>query len=222
MAKLVERVEIITGCERRRRYAAEEKVRLVEETTQPGMTVFAVARLHGISPSLLFGWRRRLSALPTSRRRIAQARWPKVAWRRSEPTRLDSNAVQGPGQPSPRARDEGPRAGAPARSQDDGDRDPQRGAGAGPPPKTRLALAVAATGRFAAKAVVGTLGVARSNLVVQLRHLERGRRGPCRRAGEDEFLAEIRAIADEASDLWLSPRHGAAEPRQAGLRRASP
>jgi transposase len=31
------------------------KVQLAEETQQPGMTVSAVARLHGVSPSLLFG-----------------------------------------------------------------------------------------------------------------------------------------------------------------------
>jgi len=55
------RVEIITGRERRRRYSAEQKLRLVEETMQPGMTVSAVARLHGVSPSLLFGWRRRMA-----------------------------------------------------------------------------------------------------------------------------------------------------------------
>lgn len=55
------RVEIITGHERRRRYTADHKLRLVEETMQPGMTVSAVARLHGISPSLLFQWRRRMS-----------------------------------------------------------------------------------------------------------------------------------------------------------------
>jgi transposase len=61
MSKPVERVEIITGRERRRRYTAEEKVRLVEETMQPGMTVSSVARLHGVSPSLLFGWRRRMA-----------------------------------------------------------------------------------------------------------------------------------------------------------------
>src|SRR4028118_1860904 len=61
MSKPVERVEIITGRERRRRYTPEEKVRLVEGTTRPGMTVSAVARLHGVSPSLLFGWRRRLA-----------------------------------------------------------------------------------------------------------------------------------------------------------------
>jgi transposase len=32
-------------------------LRLVEQTMQPGMTVSAVAREHGISPSLLFKWR---------------------------------------------------------------------------------------------------------------------------------------------------------------------
>ena len=61
MSKPVERVEVVTGRERRRRYTAEEKVRLVEETAKPGMTVSAVARLHGVSPSLLFGWRRRMA-----------------------------------------------------------------------------------------------------------------------------------------------------------------
>ena len=55
------RIEIITGRERRRRYSAEEKLRLVEETMLPGMTVSAVARLHGVSPSLLFNWRRLMS-----------------------------------------------------------------------------------------------------------------------------------------------------------------
>jgi transposase len=61
MSKPIERVEIITGIHRRRRYTAEEKVRLVEQTMQPGMTVSAVARLHGVSSSLLFQWRRRMA-----------------------------------------------------------------------------------------------------------------------------------------------------------------
>jgi transposase-like protein len=59
MSKPVERVETISGRERRRRYSAKEKVRLVEQTRQPGTTVSAVARLHGVSPSLLFHRRRR-------------------------------------------------------------------------------------------------------------------------------------------------------------------
>ena len=61
MSKPVERVEIISGIHRRRRYTAEEKVRLVEQTMQPGMTVSAVARLYGVAPSLLFQLRRRMS-----------------------------------------------------------------------------------------------------------------------------------------------------------------
>ena len=55
------RVEIITGRERRRRYSANEKLALVDATTQPGMTVSAVARQHGVSPSLLFKWRQLMS-----------------------------------------------------------------------------------------------------------------------------------------------------------------
>jgi transposase len=47
------RIKVVTGRERRRRYSAEQKLRLVEETMQPGMTVPAVARLHGVSLSLL-------------------------------------------------------------------------------------------------------------------------------------------------------------------------
>ena len=61
MSKPIEHVEIITGIQRRRRHTAEEKVRLVEQTMQPGMTVSAVARLYGVVPSLLFQWRRRMS-----------------------------------------------------------------------------------------------------------------------------------------------------------------
>jgi transposase len=53
-------VEIIdlprTG--RRRRFTAQEKRRLLEETTAPGASVSSVARWYGISPSLLFRWRR--------------------------------------------------------------------------------------------------------------------------------------------------------------------
>jgi len=61
MSQPIDRVEIISGTHRRRRYSAQEKVRLVEQTLQPGMTVSAVARLQGVSPSLLFQWRRRMS-----------------------------------------------------------------------------------------------------------------------------------------------------------------
>ena len=54
------RVEVITSVQRRRRWSTAEKVRLVEEAAQPGMSVSHVARLHGIAPSQLFGWKRRM------------------------------------------------------------------------------------------------------------------------------------------------------------------
>jgi transposase len=54
------RVEVITSVQRRRRSPSAEKVRLVEETMQPGMSVSYVARRAGVAPSLLFNWRRRM------------------------------------------------------------------------------------------------------------------------------------------------------------------
>jgi transposase len=54
------RVEVITSVQRRRRWTTAEKVRLVEETMQPGSSVSFVARRTGISPSLLFRWKRRM------------------------------------------------------------------------------------------------------------------------------------------------------------------
>ena len=50
------RVEIITSVQRRRRWTAAEKVRIVEETFEPGMTVSLVARRHGVAPNQLFTW----------------------------------------------------------------------------------------------------------------------------------------------------------------------
>ena len=161
MSKPIERVEIITGIQRRRRYTAEEKVRLVEQTMQPGMTVSAVARLHGVSPSLLFQWRRRMAeggheavradeeVVPLSRVRELENRireLERLLGRKTMETEILREALE-------QAR-----------------------------PKTRVALAVAATGRFPVKAVADTIGVARSNLVDHLRRPERPRRGPYRRA----------------------------------------
>src|SRR5260370_16256001 len=58
MTKPTDRVEIITSVQRRRRWTASEKVRIVEETFEPGMTVSLVARRHGVAPNQLFAWRR--------------------------------------------------------------------------------------------------------------------------------------------------------------------
>ena len=50
------RVEVITSIQRRRRWPTAEKIRLVEETMQPEMSVSYVARRAGVAPSLLLNW----------------------------------------------------------------------------------------------------------------------------------------------------------------------
>ena len=57
MTNSTDRVEIITSVQRRRRWTAPEKVRMVEETFEPGMTVSLVARRHGVGANQLFTWR---------------------------------------------------------------------------------------------------------------------------------------------------------------------
>jgi transposase len=51
---------VITSVQRRRRWPTAEKIRLVEETMQPGMSVSYVAWRAGVAPSLLFNWRCRM------------------------------------------------------------------------------------------------------------------------------------------------------------------
>jgi transposase len=53
-----QRVEVISGVGRRRRYSDEEKQRLVAEAFQPGVVVVDYARQQGLCPSLLHRWRR--------------------------------------------------------------------------------------------------------------------------------------------------------------------
>jgi transposase-like protein len=52
------RIEVVTSVQRRRRWTASGKVRMVEETFAPGMTVSLVARQHDVAPNQSFTWRR--------------------------------------------------------------------------------------------------------------------------------------------------------------------
>src|ERR1700691_1779948 len=61
MSSTADRVEVFAGIQRRRRYSVDQKLAVLEEAARPGMTISYVARRHGISPSLLFGWRRRMA-----------------------------------------------------------------------------------------------------------------------------------------------------------------
>jgi len=51
------KIEVL-GAERRRRWSLQDKLQIVEETLQPGVTVTEVARRHGLAPSVVFTWRR--------------------------------------------------------------------------------------------------------------------------------------------------------------------
>ena len=61
MSSSADRVEVFAGIQRRRRYTVDQKLAVLAEASAPGMTISYVARRHGISPSLIFGWRRRMT-----------------------------------------------------------------------------------------------------------------------------------------------------------------
>lgn len=54
----MQRLEIITGQERRRRWSREQKAQITAESFVPGANVAAVARRYGVSGGLLHYWRR--------------------------------------------------------------------------------------------------------------------------------------------------------------------
>ena len=53
-----QRIEVITGAARRRRWTTEEKLRIVDETLRSGESISVLARRHGVAPNLLYRWRR--------------------------------------------------------------------------------------------------------------------------------------------------------------------
>ncbi|MEO5325208.1 transposase [Mesorhizobium sp. CC13] len=54
----VRRFEVINGAMGRRRWSADERAQILEESLAPGAVVSAVARRHGLTPQQLFTWRR--------------------------------------------------------------------------------------------------------------------------------------------------------------------
>ena len=156
------RVEVITSVQRRRRWPTAEKIRLVEETMQPGMSVSYVARRAGVAPSLLFNWRRRmleggLQAVQADEDVVGTSRVRELERRVDHESRISQGSAR-------------------------------RRAGK----KTELAAAIMerSQGRFAMKAVADTLAVARSNLIERVSRRAKSRR-PYRKAGDDEILALI-------------------------------
>jgi len=58
--RFVRRIEVINGIGGRRRWSADDKARIVEETIAPGAVVSEIARRYGLTPQQLFGWRRQV------------------------------------------------------------------------------------------------------------------------------------------------------------------
>ena len=54
----MDRVEVITSVQRRRRFTPEQRRAIIEEAEQPGSSMSIVARKYGINPSQVFKWRR--------------------------------------------------------------------------------------------------------------------------------------------------------------------
>jgi len=59
-------VEVRVRTVRRRRWSAEDKLRIVSETLAPGAVAKVVADRHGIGTGLLFTWRREMLATAMS------------------------------------------------------------------------------------------------------------------------------------------------------------
>ncbi len=77
----VERVEIVTRGEVRRSYTPEEKARLLTEAAVPGARVLLVAQRHGVSPSLVYRWRRQAEGRAVrGRRRRARRPSCRCCW----------------------------------------------------------------------------------------------------------------------------------------------
>ena len=58
----IDRIEVITSVERRRRWSAAEKAQLVAAMDEPDAVVAEIARRFGVETSLLYCWRRQFSA----------------------------------------------------------------------------------------------------------------------------------------------------------------
>lgn len=55
-----QRIEVITGTERRRRWSVEQKREIAAESLAPGASPGMVARRHGIGTGQMYTWRRQL------------------------------------------------------------------------------------------------------------------------------------------------------------------
>ena len=65
----VPHVEIVTRGEVRREYTPEERAAVLTEAAMPGARVLLVAQRYGVSPSLVYRWRREAAGRPARQTR---------------------------------------------------------------------------------------------------------------------------------------------------------
>jgi transposase len=99
-----QRIELITGTERRRRFSDADKLRLVAEAFRPGAVVLEVARRHQVDESLLYRWRRLvaqglLTAEPLGLVPVQVA--PEPASPTACPAEPSASAAEAPVEPAP-------------------------------------------------------------------------------------------------------------------------
>lgn len=148
MSEDYQRIELITRTARRRYWSTEQKLRVIEQSFEPGETVSSVARRHCAATNLLYRWRRLMSgggatAVGSDEPVVGSSEVRKLEERVRElsaclaakPWRMNSSARRWP-----------------SRTQ-----------------KTDLAVAVVAERRFPMKRVAEALGVSRSNLADKAR-----------------------------------------------------
>ncbi|HEX8798282.1 MAG TPA: IS3 family transposase [Terriglobales bacterium] len=170
-------VEIITSVQRRRRWTAPEKVRMVEETFEPGMTVSLVARRHGVAPNQLFTWRRLVAQGSLTAAGSGEEVVPASDYRALQNQVRELHRLLGKKTLEAEILKE-------ALEHATGFK------------KTTAAAVVAAEGRFPMKTVAEVIGVSRSNLADRLQERSKKRIGrpPL---PDDELVSKIKAVIAE-------------------------
>jgi transposase len=95
---------VISTVERRRRWSAEDKARILEEASRPGANLAAIADDHGVCRSLLYRWRKL----------AVEGALPGVSVRRGAPQGFAPVRIAPPGAPAPVCPSPAPKDVAPA------------------------------------------------------------------------------------------------------------
>ncbi len=92
------KMEIWTGCERRRKWSDERKLQILEEVATSGFSVSEIARRHDVVPQQIYTWRRQL---------LGKAKAGAVE-QEEPPVFLPVSIVAEPGEPEPAGKRQAP------------------------------------------------------------------------------------------------------------------